>query len=99
MKTLIKVKIADTTFRLCSWLKDNRFITFNENSYNLFVTKEKAEKVTKELMKKGKINEKEAKALVNKVAKEIDKTRARIETDVRKEIQRMMKEQKKKRKR
>ena len=59
------------------------------------VTKEKTEKVAKELMKKGQINEKDAKALVNKVAKEIDKTKAKIESEVRKEIDRMMKEPKK----
>ena len=63
------------------------------------VTKENTEKVAKELMKKGQINEKDAKALVNKVAKEIDKTISKIESDVKKEIDRMIKEQKKKRKR
>lgn len=59
------------------------------------VTKEKVEKVTKELMKKGEMNEKDAKALVDRVAKEIDRNRVRIEKEVRKELGALLKTKKK----
>jgi polyhydroxyalkanoate synthesis regulator phasin len=59
------------------------------------VTKEKADKVAKYLMKKGELNEKDAKKLVDKAAKEIDKTRAQIEKEVRREVERIRKQKRK----
>jgi hypothetical protein len=43
MKTLSKVKIVDTVFRLCSRLRRNQFIAYNENNYRLFTSREKAD--------------------------------------------------------
>jgi polyhydroxyalkanoate synthesis regulator phasin len=59
------------------------------------VTKENAEKVAKDLMKKHKINEKEARKLVNKVAAEIDRNRIIVEKEIKEELGRLMKEGKK----
>jgi len=60
------------------------------------VTKEKAGKIAKELMRKGELNEKDARALVNKIAAEIDKNRARMEKEIRKEIDKVVKSERKK---
>ncbi len=59
------------------------------------VTKEKVSKLTNDLMKKGEMNEKEAKAFVNKVASEVDKNRAIIEMEIKKELDRLLKSGKK----
>lgn len=60
------------------------------------VTKEKAKKITKELMKKGEMNEKDAKALVNKVVAEIGKNRKRMEQEITKQINIVVKKKVKK---
>ncbi len=59
------------------------------------VTKEKVGKVTKDLMKKGEMNEKEAKAFVNKIAAEVDKNRVIVEREIMKELDRLLKSEKK----
>ncbi len=59
------------------------------------VTKEKVGKLTNDLMKKGEMNEKEAKAFVNKIASEVDKNRAIIEREIRKELDKLLKSGKK----
>ncbi|MFH1332022.1 MAG: hypothetical protein ABIH63_01930 [archaeon] len=62
----------------------------------LVVTKETAKKVANELMRKGKINEKQADAFVSKIAAKVDKHRGRIEKEVRTEISKFIKEVEKK---
>jgi len=65
----------------------------------IVVAKETAQKVAKELMRKGKINEKQADAFVSKIAAKVDKHRGRIEKEVRTEISRFVKEVERKGKR
>ncbi|MEM4244971.1 MAG: hypothetical protein QW404_02315 [Candidatus Nanoarchaeia archaeon] len=63
------------------------------------VTKEKAQKITKELMKKGELNEKDARALVNKIVAEFDKNRKKVEQEITKQINIVLKNKAKKKKR
>ncbi len=62
------------------------------------ITKEKAEKITKVLMKKGELNEKEAKALVNKIVAEVEKNRKRVEQEITRQINIITRRQAKKKK-
>lgn len=60
------------------------------------VTKEKAEKLSKELMKKGQLNEKDARALVNKIMAEVEKNRKRAEQEITRQLNTVLKGAKKK---
>jgi hypothetical protein len=58
MRILNKVRIADSTFELCSWLRNDRFVTFNEKNYKLFATKEAPNVIVRLLLKKFTIDNK-----------------------------------------
>jgi hypothetical protein len=58
MRIINKVKIADTTFELRSYLKNDRFVTFNEKNYKMFTSKEKPKVVVRLSFNKFSINNK-----------------------------------------
>ncbi len=58
MRIINKVRIVDSAFELCSWLRNDRFVTFNKKNYKLFATKEEPNVIVRLLPKKFTIDNK-----------------------------------------